>query len=148
MKPTGNYSWLYSYVCTSQFNQTVIISVQNICQQETEALPNTGLNKSVFVKVWIHKIVNTKLRQTSGSVDSATKKYSRSLCSSFHITTGMLLYSMDDCFMIIKTLSGETGAKISSFTGSGNKLFLGKNMFKNFSKILQVIFCLIHPSEF
>ena len=70
---TGNYSWWYSCVCTSQFSQTVSISIENICQQETEALPNIGLNKSVFIEVWIHKIVNVKLGQTSGPVDPATK---------------------------------------------------------------------------
>lgn len=70
---TGNYSWSYSYACTSQFSQIVNISIKNICQQEIEALPNIGLNKSVFVEVWIHKIVNTKLEQTLGSVNPATK---------------------------------------------------------------------------
>lgn len=56
----------------------------------------------------------------------------------------MLLSSMAEGFMIIKWLAGETGAKISSFTESGNALFVGK-MVKNIYKILQEIICLIQP---
>lgn len=46
----------------------------------------------------------------------------------------MLLYSVADCFMIIKWLPGETGAKTSSFIKRRNELFLGEKMVRNFVK--------------
>ena len=53
--------------------------------------------------------------------------------------------------MIIKRVPGETGAKMSSFTDSGNKLFLGKiwlGTFLNSSRLYFVSFSLVNFNWF